>query len=75
MKTRHSFVSNSSSTSFVIVAPTAIFDQKLSAMHPFVQHVINHSKPTKRQFQAIDITHVNAFVSTEDDWLSESMQW
>ena len=71
MKMRRGFISNSSSSSFVIVSPATIFDQKLNSTHPFIQYIINLSKPSKHTVQNVEMTCAHSYIHTEDDWRAE----
>lgn len=44
MKIRMGFVSNSSSSSFVLVADKEVFDNVMEDMHPYVKHLIGNPK-------------------------------
>jgi hypothetical protein len=71
MKTREGFVSNSSTSSFVIASPSTVFEAKLNAVHPFINHIITLARPSKQMFGGVEVTKVSDVVSTEDDYRKE----
>jgi hypothetical protein len=79
VKVRSGFVSNSSTSSFIITAPTSVFSEKLNQVHPFIRHIIQKSRPKKQLLGGIEITQVHDIVSTEEDewreeWLDEGKE-
>jgi len=66
MKKRNGFVSNSSSSSFIIVAPTKIFNEKLNAATPIVKHVIIQYGHTAK-LSGRSITYAFGRVSSDDE--------
>jgi hypothetical protein len=64
MKVRLGFVSNSSSSSFVLVADKKDFDEAIVKLHPSIQHVIGRTKTVN--FNGKDIICILDHESTED---------
>ncbi|MDD5651741.1 MAG: hypothetical protein PHF86_15200 [Candidatus Nanoarchaeia archaeon] len=64
MKIRKGFVSNSSSSSFVLVADKKDFDEAIAKLHPSIQHLIGKTKAIK--FNGKDVVCFLDNESTED---------
>ena len=72
MKIRSGFVSNSSSSSFVIVCKEEDHKQVLKTLHPYYKQWISQLTPAKQKFAGIDILVFSMFISREDE---EAMAW
>jgi len=73
MKIRHGFVSNSSSSSYVIIVTQKDHDEILKKMHPYYKAWFDEWEPAKkRKFLGKNICVFSAYVSTEDD---EPIEW
>lgn len=67
MKIRSGFVSNSSSSSFVVVAPKKVVDKVLSEMDGYEQAVINFVKQNKT-FVGIPVSVLSCMTGNLDSW-------
>ena len=70
MKTRNGFVSNSSSTSFVIICPKKAFDNYTKKAHPFYKAWIKeyHSNLETKKFLGEEVIIINEIISSEDSY-------
>ena len=74
MKIRNGFVSNSSSSSFVIVCSKEAFDKYTIKAHPFyLAWIKQHLYPETQKFMGKDIIVISKHVSSEDG--SEVSGW
>jgi hypothetical protein len=68
MKNRSGFVSNSSSSSFIVVAPTAIVEEVQKEMTVFAKAYVNHVKTKETRFMGKDITIFSGMLGNADSW-------
>lgn len=55
MKTRNGFVSNSSTSSFIITTTKDNYDKALNALHPYVKAVVECVGPSFEKLMGIDV--------------------
>lgn len=67
MKTRNGFVSNSSSSSFVIVVPTTVVDEVIKDYTPYEKKFINFVRKNK-EFMGVNISLFSGCTGNEDSW-------
>jgi len=68
MKTRNGFVSNSSSSSFVIVAPKDIVDNVLKTLTPYEQEVAKYVQICEKEFMGKMVTIFQGSTGNDDSW-------
>ena len=61
MKTRLGFVSNSSSSSFVIVIEKEAYERKLAEVHPYVRAVVKAMEKKKDTFMGHDVVVIGTW--------------
>lgn len=71
MKTRNGFVSNSSSTSFIIVCTIQDHKKAVAKLHPYYQKRLSKMEPQKKKFLDKDILVFSGILSSEE----EAMEW
>jgi hypothetical protein len=64
MKIRYSFVSNSSSSSFVLIADKNVYKKAMNNIHPYVEYLIG--KPDNVTINDTDLVMFNGEESSED---------
>jgi hypothetical protein len=67
MKIRSGFVSNSSSSSFILIANKEEFEKAVKKCHPFIKHVSNEIFEDKKILNQ-DVKYCFIHESTEDPW-------
>ena len=72
MKIRNGFVSNSSSSSYVIVCSEKAHKKALEALHPYYQKWLENLHAEKQKFAGLSVRVVNVTFYTEDE---EPMEW
>jgi len=66
MKIRHGFVSNSSTTSFLIVVPSEVNDECLNKIHPYFKADLEACRPKRLKVGNEDVVVYSRIESTED---------
>jgi hypothetical protein len=68
MKTRNGFVSNSSSSSFVVVIPTDIAETVLQTLTPYEQAVAKHVRLSDKKFMGGKVAIFQGSTGNNDVW-------
>lgn len=68
MKTRQGFVSNSSSSSFVVIAPKDVVETVLQTLTPYEQAVAKHVKVNDRKFMGGTVSIFQGSTGNQDSW-------
>lgn len=74
MKIRSGFVSNSSSSSFMIVCPKKDWDAFVSKTHPFYKAFLKDFNIQKEKFMGVDVVYINTTISSDDGTNVESFK-
>ena len=69
MKIRGGFVSNSSSSSFVLICEKKILDEEWDSFHPYIKAILAHlkNKPTKPFLGKECLVHTGVYNSEDGD--------
>lgn len=68
MKTRHGFVSNSSSSSFVVIAPKDVVETVLKTLTPYEQAVAKHVQQGDKKFMGGIVSIFQGSTGNNDVW-------
>jgi hypothetical protein len=68
MKIRSGFVSNSSSSSFVIVAPKDVVDVVMATLNPYEQAVAKHVQLSDKKFMGGTVSIFQGSTGNDDSW-------
>lgn len=68
MKTRQGFVSNSSSSSFVVIAPKDVVDTVLKSLTPYEQAVAQHVRQGDKKFMGGTVAIFQGSTGNNDVW-------
>ncbi len=68
MKIRSGFVSNSSSSSFVVVAPKAIVEEVLNTLRPYERAVAEHVRGGTKNFMGQEVNVFQGMTGNYDSW-------
>jgi hypothetical protein len=68
MKIRSGFVSNSSSSSFVVIAPKSVVDEVLATLTPYEKAVAEHVRCGTRKFLGQEVSIFQGSQGNSDSW-------